>query len=397
MKHLIKTSLLTTMALASPTLAQTPEGIAEDIAEGCQFRIQIKAGNEYVTVGNNGNILRWKELDDDDADIDNQRWVLHADGAGYRIVSVKNAEYMAVGDNGNILRWGNDPATQQFSFVDPDGSWISLIEPTNSERVAVGFDGNVLRWKATNGDEQKFKFRRISSTCTEAPDPEQRETADIGDPPPLTSAQIPARQTSAPELISTEYVPAALVKDPAYQNLVLQIDDTPFYRLERHRYWTLAKTQPIRAQTTFTKVETVSSSYESTQYREQTDTVSFRGEYTGQIQGKASAKAAEVSATHTLKATFEKSSVSTVGSSQTTSQSQSDEVTVNFPTPLSEDLLWVTWQLVDEYRLFRGKRSKQEVWSKPVIVPTRLFFDAYPKSDPNVVNTLAGENRKLDN
>lgn len=307
---------------------------------------------------------------------------------------------MGVGTNGNIVRWSRDDTTQIFQFVDPDGDWVSLVEPTKGERVAVGSDGNVLRWGPTAGDEQKFKFVPVEGTCKIPPEPTQRTDAEIAPPPGLTSAQPPAVQKTQSELISTEFLPAALVDDPSYQNLVLQNRDVPFYRLERRRYWELPNDAytHIRANSTIAKVRSVSTSFEKSRFDEQTSTIAFRAGYSGTIQGKAAVpNVGEVSASHTLSASFEKTDQTRKGSSEKSAGSESDTITVSFPNALQEDTLWVTWRLVDEYTLYRGPESDEVVWSKPVTVPSRVFFDAFPRGDSAVQQALTDENAKAAN
>ena len=353
-----------------------------------------------MSVGSNGNVLRWSHWPDGDPNSITQRWVLHAAGAGYRIATVSNAEYMGVGTNGNIVRWSRDDATQVFKFIDRDGEWISLVEPTKGERVAVGSDGNVLRWAPTAGDEQKFKFLPVDGTCKNLPEAEQRASAEIAPPPKLTSAQPPVILKTEPELISTEYLPAALVDDPSYQNFVLQNRNTPFYRLERWRYWELPEGAYtlIRANSTIAKVRSVSTSFEKSRFDEQTSTVAFRAGYSGTIQGKAAIpNVGEVSASHTLSASFEKTDQTRKGSSEKTAGAENDTTTVSFPNPLANDTLWVTWQLVDEYKLFRGPKSDEAVWSKPVTVPARVFPDAFPRGDSSVEKALTDVNTEAGN
>jgi len=90
----------------------------------CFHRIRELTKNEYVTVGSDGNILRWAATGGPE-----QKWLIfpvNAEG-DCKIFSLQNGEYMSVGSNGNIVRWAKTGGVeQQFSFVNKRTAMVPI-------------------------------------------------------------------------------------------------------------------------------------------------------------------------------------------------------------------------------------------------------------------------------
>ncbi len=202
------------------------------------FRIREFTKNEFVAVGDNGNILRWGETKGDE-----QVWLVIPVGErSYRIMTKQNGEYMAVGSDGNILRWGfEDKPTQVFRLVNGDTDTFNIQEGTKNEFVTVvrkPFGANVRRWAKTNKDDQKFKFEPWGEKPKpDLPKPEA-EPGRIGDVPRLTGfdfTELP--MATEPKTVAYATVLATCVYDPAFSDKIAQMNGNPYYVMERSQYW----------------------------------------------------------------------------------------------------------------------------------------------------------------
>lgn len=222
------------MALDSLSETVLKEGVFT-----CYHRIKELTKEEYVAVGDGGNILRWAPTEGPE-----QKWLIFPiDEDGHcNIFTIKNNECMAVGDNGNILRWAKTGGPEQdFRFVNKrhDGTY-NIQERTKNEYVTVGSHGNILRWAPTGGDEQRFRIEPID-VVTPGKYPNFNET---GDPLPQTPVypEVKEIKGSLPDqspkvLIGSDRLASVLVNNPDYTDKVLQVKEHPYYYLVRRQYW----------------------------------------------------------------------------------------------------------------------------------------------------------------
>lgn len=214
--------------------------ILKDGKTTCFHRIQELTRNEYVSVGDGGNILRWAETKGDE-----QKWLIVPVGDdGYcEIISVQNGENMSVGSNGNILRWTKTSGKeQQFRFVNRNSTGqYNIQERTKDEYVAVGEGGNILRWSATQGIEQRFVLDPIDVKTLEKTVPDivsgkkPCQPNEIPAPPTITDlSQSPPAQ-SEEYYIGYEVLPSVFVNDTTMTYKIQQVQDHPYYYLVRTR------------------------------------------------------------------------------------------------------------------------------------------------------------------
>lgn len=201
------------------------------------FRIREHTRGEFVSVGSDGNILRWSETKRADQD-----WLFLPMGdRKYRIMTRTDGNFMAVGSNGNILRWKYaDNGSQIFSLVNeaPDGK-LNIQEHTKGEFVAVGGNGNVLRWSKTSGLEQKFTLEPHAAAAKPTNLP--AIGAAPGDIPPfpgLSRADLSGYPVKTdPVVVAVGLVPATLVNDSGYSDKIAQMEKNPYYVCVRTQHW----------------------------------------------------------------------------------------------------------------------------------------------------------------
>ena len=314
------------------------------------FKIMESTKGEFVSVGSDGNILRWGN--------DNslhQVWAIYPvtdskDEKKYRIQSLANKEFMSVGSNGNILRWGYlDSDAQLFDLKKTSNGKLTIIEGTLGQNVAVGWDGNIIRWQASGGPEQEFSL--IPYDLKAMPAGAKiglGETAfranRIPQPAGIDSADSHVEFVEGDKyLVSEDLMPATLVDDPKFATKIDQINSSPYYYLVRRQYY-----RPNR--TTVSPGE-IKSEFEEMDY-------SFSSSQITQISQKvtwgleASVSAAYKSATASLKASYENSKEYLQRSEQNTSKSYKITRTVELHSPATIDFTIVVWQLMNEYTLY---------------------------------------------
>ncbi len=202
------------------------------------FRIRENTKNEFVAIGSDGNILRWAASDGDE-----QLWlpIPAADGKVKFMTPMKGSagEYMAVGTDGNIRRWKNTGGKEQaFRLVNPlPGDWWEIQESTQSEYVAVGTYGNILRWGRTGQKDQQFKFEPWRPTPK--PDLETGGLApgQIDDIPRLDSEGKDPPESSETYFIAETILPATVVNDGDFSEILAQVQQSPYYILRREQFW----------------------------------------------------------------------------------------------------------------------------------------------------------------
>jgi|GEM_PF-4664516 len=428
MKKIVKYCLLvvavSTNFLPNEGRANSVDDLINNIAKGCWFNIQTKSKDEYVSVGDDGNILRWKKTGEDA-----QKWIVYpvdpsmpsdksevAESLKYRIMTASNGEFMSVGSNGSILRWakaGDD--TQTFSFVDPSGDYLKIKEPTKSEFVSVGWTGSIQRWSNTNDDYQLFKFEPIG--CSGNPPLLNRDDRiiirdditdiiDKIDPPSIISVNGPGAHETESEksLIGYDTLSYLLVDDPLYTNKISQGKNQKWYSLERRRYW---KTDPENIIPIGLSEKTVEITYytgmSQSSLNEVKNTVS-QG-FTGKLEVEGKGKG--VSAKGSLEYAYKQENIQRTESKQDQQAWRTRKVTEKFPKT-DKPAVIVTWTLYDEYALFRGHfdeynlhRDKNKIWQQPVqvaIMPRTVVYPPLPEfSAPiqSLVNQMSNQTKPI--
>jgi hypothetical protein len=350
---------------------------------GAFFRIRECTRNEFIAVGSDGNICRWKETGGDE-----QAWlVIPLGGRSYRIMTKQNGEYMAVGSNGNILRWGfEDKPTQVFRLVNGDTDTFNIQEGTKNEFITVvDPGGNVRRWEKTNKKDQQFKFEPWKDKAKpKLPKPEA-EPGQIGDVPRLTSydfTELPV--ATDPKIVAYATIPATAVDDDTYSDKIAQMESNPYYVMQRSQYWTREgdfgysyEHQPGDS-AGFEKIVKFEVTAGTTKTVEKTMGTKFsvNGGFTADgsrqgIPGKMSAEMA-YETSQQLK--------TTLVSSESVKQSEETRVTHTYDKNLRYTICG--WSLIDVYTLFRADLKTivciEKVGSKGVAMKT----DQYPSEVP---------------
>ncbi|MDO9312462.1 MAG: hypothetical protein Q7T85_12350 [Nitrosomonas sp.] len=377
MKKIVKYCLLvvavSTNFLPNEGRANSVDDLINNIAKGCRFNIQTKSKNEYVSVGDDGNILRWEKTGKNA-----QKWIVYPvdpsmpsdksevmESLKYRIMTVSNGEFMSVGSNGSIIRWtkaGDD--TQTFRFVDPNGDYLKIKEPTKSEFVSVGWTGSIQRWSNTNNDYQLFKFEPIECIGSTTPyflDDKVAEIEKIG-PPPITNINGPGPVGTESERIKIgwERISYLLVDDPLYTNKISQGKNEEWYTLERWRYWKADNIIPIGlSEKTVEITYYIGMSQSSLDELKKTVSQGFTGKL--EVEGKDKVASAKGS----LEYAYKQENIERTESKQDQQEWRTRKVTEKFPKTDKQAVI-VTWVLYDEYSLL-GDNGKKKIWQNPVL------------------------------
>jgi hypothetical protein len=340
--------------------------------ECCFYKIQEGTKNEYVTIGSDGNILRWADTGGSE-----QIWlIVPVNATQCKIQTKQNGEFMAVGSNGNILRWADTGGSEQeFSFVNYANGWWNIQIGTGNEFVAVGSNGNILRWAKTGGNDQKFKLIPVHPMAKPQLQPGENEPGAIGDVPRITGfGMIPPERTNA-RLIAETLIPAVYVQqDPAYSDRVQQVARNPYYILRREQYWDRSGDRggyyEHDGYREFTKSVTVQFGFSQTSAKSVEDTlgvkVSASGEFT--YGGATAALSSEMS--RELK-------VQTSQETQVTSE-RTETFEVKFP---KDRFAYALWSMVDHYLLLNMQRKLVREWE--IVLKGTSIADAYPRELPS--------------
>lgn len=322
------------------------------------FRIREHTRNEFVSVGGNGNVLRWAETGEDA-----QEWLFLPMGERtYRIMTKTNGEYMAVGSDGNVVRWAYvDDKSQLFKLVNEDssGAELNIQESTRDEFVAVGSNGNVLRWAKSNDNDQRFTLEPRNAAAKPDLPAVEAEPGQIGDVPRLTSLDF----TSLPErsearVVGAALVPATMVRDPSYSDPIEQMKRNPYYISVRRQHWSreaghgYAYGHAAGETTEFTERVVYEVTSRDTRTSEATWglTFSIKGEMAASTKdkegiGKTSSRGMALEISHQLKTTL----------TQESEIRQLNEQTVSRTYDASHPAFSIVgWSLVDTYTLYKG-------------------------------------------
>jgi len=336
--------------------------------ECCFYKIQEGTKNEYVSIGSDGNILRWANSDGPE-----QLWlIVPVNATKCKIQTKQNGEFMAVGSNGNILRWADTGGSEQeFSFVNYTGGWWNIQESTRNEFVAVGGNGNILRWARTGGNDQNFRLVPVEPMAKPQLQPGECEPGAIGDVPRITGfGSIPPERTIA-RLIAETLIPAVYVEqDPAYSDRVQQVAQNPYYILRREQYWDRSGDQGSYYEhdgyREITRLVAVKFGFSQTNAKSVEDTlgvkISASGEFT--YDGATTAISSEIS--RELK-------VKTSQVTQVTSE-RTETFEVKFP---KERFAYAQWSMVDHYKLLNMQRNLVREWE--VVLMGTTVNDGYPR------------------
>lgn len=163
-----------------------------------------------------------------------------------RVVNCANGEYMAVGDNGFLVRWKyvNEPG-QTFSFVNPSGEWWNIRAADGNYLTMVmpwGVGVARLNTQPLLRDESEKKYQQFRLIPV---DEQARPKLEPGDYEPGAIPEVPRLQgfdRHPPErsplyLIGETSLPATLVHDPDQPDVVLRVRANPYYILRREQYW----------------------------------------------------------------------------------------------------------------------------------------------------------------
>ena len=341
------------------------------------FYINEFTNNEYVSVGDGGNIVRWA---DENKDLD--KWCIYPtkNSKGekrYRIQTLFDKKYMSVGSNGNIISYDykNDD-TQLFDFKKLGDGNYNIIESTNDEYVAVGWGGNILRWKLSNDKDQKFALTPYQpKTKPTLPKISAGKTVYVNNRipyPKFNEGNIEGGLTRGESyIISEDLIPATLVDDSQYSSKIDQIKSSPYYYLVRRQYY---MPNPIfippGGKSTYTAEMDYSFSSSSVNQIEQKVSWGIEASVGVEYEG----------ATASLKTQYENSKSYLNRSENNTSQKNKITRTVELASPATRDFIVVVWQLMNEYTLYDfngnavdGSKWESEETKYQVSYPTLPF------------------------
>lgn len=358
------------------TLEQIKKIVLSESTNTCYFNIKELTKNEYVAVGSNGNILRWKATGNND-----QKWIIvPIDGDGnFNIITVQNGEYMSVGSNGNILRWGEkDNKTQWFSFVDQrieDGAY-NIQEHTKNQYVAVGSNGNILRWKHTGKNDQRFILEPINIIKPSKNEPKQTvgekkyEENQIPAPPVNNNIDYGPKEESDKYLIDIEILPSVLVNDPNRIHILQQVEECPYYFLVRNRFWRKVYDKKLFPDMVDEVTTVITEGASRTDIHQIETTVGVVVNAKGDAGGKDAKVSGELSAQYSW--TKQELSRQEFKTEESITETKSTQISIN------SECRVVGWQTVDEYVLYDYDDQVIDKWEmKDRDV---AWWDKFPKS-----------------
>ena len=346
----------------------------------CSFyRLKEQTKGEYVSIGSNGNVLRWRDTKGTE-----QVWLPVPVGENQVQFMTRQeghlGEYLAVGSDGNILRWSESGKDDQiFELVNPtrDGCW-EIKEGTKGERVAVGSNGNILRWKPSRGKDQKFKLEPWKAAAKPRLQAGECGPGEIGDPPRILSFEGPLPERSEVHLIAETLLPATVVHDDEFGDLIVQVEQTPYYILRREQFWDRSgergfsryhagKTEEVFQRTLRYLVTNTSGRSSETAVRLE---FGVNGGYSRKSGGGPSISLAlSRKVSNELKTTEH----------QTEQIEKEQEYVYRQTFPVGDPFRLVAWTLVDRYTLMRTSRTPVAVWE--VALDNTSVVDGFPRPE----------------
>jgi len=244
------------------------------------------------------------------------RWDLRDVGGGYfQIISPNFGEYLQGGGSLAIAPWSG--ALRQYWRILP----------------AVAGD---------NDDDGRARVREDAAdngiTLVKEADPAELQVAL---PPALTSFNLPAVET-ARVLIGDTPVPYYFVNDPLRTSRAAQVQNNPYYRLTRERFWTAVATIGFDANSTGSTTRSYSYEFVNTSSQSVTSTVDVT------VTGSASLSFGPLSASLSYSVKRSLSTTSTTGTSAATTQTTS---VTRSHTAGQPSILYVFYDLTDQYTL----------------------------------------------
>jgi Insecticidal Crystal Toxin, P42 len=340
----------------------------------CVYEIEEQTKQERAAVLGGGDIVRWGSNGKPD-----QQWVILPQTENRcLIMSVAYREYMSVGSNGDIVRWSRGGDEQLFNFVNydsADDTW-NIQESTRSEYVAVGWDGDIIRWGWSGGSDQKFKLlpqnpKPVPATQT------GHSPGQVPDAPRVTALGVKPPEKSDRHLIGEVVVPAHFISDPAFGDPVIKVMTNPYYILKREQYW---DNGPERGYY-WDHGAGVERTYESTirvgitQQSQATveRTLGFKTTLNGQISFKLPVRGGELGGMASISHEITQGLKVTIQNTDTLVEERVDKITVRIAA--GQRQVQVGWSLVDHYSLRREDGTIVYEWE--VVIPGTLIVDSY--------------------
>lgn len=360
--------------------------VLQDGESSCFFNLRELTRHEYVSIGSDGNILRWGA-----APGFAPKWlIVPADAAGHcRIYTVQNGECMTVGSDGNILRGADTHGPEQlFKFVNhrqSDDSY-DIQENTHGEFVAVGSDGNILRWAGTGGEEQRF-ILEVTDIFQHDPETIARilrnrplyPDADAVPPPPaMTTLWSNPVATKEDYWIGVDTLSSVFVNDPSYSNKIEQVRRHPYYYLCRTRHWEKVSDRLCQRGLSQSQTVVVTHGCSCHDLRSIEATIGVivgtkLGGKIGREPGKGGGISARIGGELNFQYSWQRGELEEMARKHEEYHRETE--TVEFvPT---EECRLVLWQLVDQYTLFdTALRAVCEPWT---VYSGRTEWDCFPQ------------------
>ncbi len=224
----------------------TKEVIATvNLSKVCFYEIEEGTKNERLGVDGRNQVVRWRANGKDD-----QKFLLVPLGDQWvNIVSKKGrGNYCTVSIHDSTGRMfaqekketGKHKKNQQFRLIPHEDGWYEIEEGTKNERVSVGSNGAICRWFKTKEKSQRFRFIPIPELTFTPPKPRtpEYEPGKIGDIPRMEKLGIDEIPEQTKEkLVAEGVVPYYAIKDKAYQRVIDQAEETPYYVISRYQRW----------------------------------------------------------------------------------------------------------------------------------------------------------------
>lgn len=342
----------------------------------CFYRIQEGTKEEYVSIGSNGNILRWADTGETE-----QHWlIIPVSDSKCRIMTRSNGEFMAVGSNGNIVRWKfEDEPAQEFSFVNESKGWWNIQEGTKQEFVSVGSNGNILRWAKSNKNDQRFRLIPVASPRKPDVQKGMYDPDTIPGHPRITATNPDLPYASPRYLIGEMVVPAVLVDDSgSFSDRISQVEQNPYYVLTRERFWDRSSRRGYLMETTGlqeTRVVTVTQGVTEKESSSMERVTGMKVTVSGGFNLKGTKKGAgEGGATASISQELTNQLKIAISSETTRMTEKSEQKTITFPA--GQRLKLVAWSLVDRYTLKSTNGRIVSQWE--VVDVSTLIEDSFP-------------------
>lgn len=365
----------------------------------CQYRIVEGTKDEVLGVARAvpPYVVRWA-----DDRVPDQRWILVPvdDDIGHfcRIVNAENGEYMALGDDGYLVRWERkEEKTQLFRFANHKDGWWNILcgdkDYLTIHLAAVGPATLNLQPLLRKDDDlkyQRFKLNPVDKKAKPQLIPGNYEPGQIPEIPRLQDFEHHPPMQSASYLIAETCIPAVLVHDPGYPDIVVRVQQSPYYILRREQYWD-------RTRCTAQDPCLYEHDGHTTKHYKTVITYGYSEQHSRTMEDKLGLKMsadATIVLTPRVKTTIGLTLTKELRLQESAASEyhSSVEYTAELDIP-AEHFLVCNWVLVNAYTLYRMDRGAP-VDSWQVVQSGEMISDGYPRPLPATTKIVGRASRR---